>query len=393
MHKNISALGAGVTRGILAAQRLILPQTLVAQASGQTSRAMHYAHPAGAISNLKMIWANWCYDSSGAELATGNSITIKASVEYPAGVFRQVLFGGSASGTLANGGLIASDPASITIPAGAQFWVRTYMLPNADPNTNVPICTLPATATVLATTDGNANGTDSTMSGVIGQSSTVNCIRPTAIIGDVAAKGAKAFVLAGDSICFGEGDVSSTGSNASSGYLARALASKASYMKICRQGQGVHEALGGTTRLQALIAALNGSYTDVVFQYGVNDLRLRGNVSQLESEMLSYLSLYNGRKSVCTLTPRTDSTDSWATTGGQTQKAAPWALSDLNTYNNYVRGLPAGVSRCIEAADGAMSARDSGLWAAATPGKTLDGTHPTPVAAAAVSDSVAQNIF
>lgn len=393
MRRNVVTLNAGATRGILAAQRLILPQTLVSQPTGQTSRAMHYAHPAGAISNLKILWANWCYDSSGLELAIGNSITVKASVEYPAGVFKQVLFNGSVSGTLANGGLITSDPVSISIPAGAQFWVRTYLLPNSDPNNNIPICTLPATATVLSTTDGNVNSADYTMSGTISQSSTANCIRPTAIMGDVAAKGAKAFVLAGDSICFGEGDVSSTGSKGGSGYLARALASKGSYLKICRQGQGVHEALTGTTKLQALIAALNGTYTDVVYQYGVNDLRLRGNVSQLESETLSYLALYNGRKSVCTLTPRTDSTDSWVTTGGQTQKAAPWALSDLNTYNNYVRGLPAGIHRCIETADAVMSARDSGLWAAATPGQTTDGTHPTSASATAAASAVAVNLF
>jgi hypothetical protein len=387
-----SVNGANVSRQVVAAQRLLLPQTIVSQPTGQTSRAMHYAHPAGAISSLRILWANWCYNSSGAELATGNDVTVKASVEYPSGTFTQVLFGGSASGNMANGGMLTSDAVNITIPAGAQFWVRTYLLPVASPN-NIPICTLPATATVLSTTDGNTNGSDATMSGTIAQSSTANCIRPTVIFGDVAARNAKAYVLAGDSICWGEGDVSTVDAKGGSGYLARALASKASYVKICRQGQGLREVFAGTTRLQALLLALRGSYTDMVCQYGVNDLRLRGNVSELQTDMQAYLALYVGVKTVCTLPPRTSSTDSWVTTGNQTQQTAPWSLTNLTSYNDWVRGLPTGVMRVADAADAVMSARNSGLWAAATPGLTTDGTHPTSVAAVTAAAYVAASLY
>ena len=49
-----------------------------------------------------------------------------ASIEYPAGTFTQVKFGGSATGTVPSGGILTSDSVSVTIPKGATFYVRRY---------------------------------------------------------------------------------------------------------------------------------------------------------------------------------------------------------------------------------------------------------------------------
>ena len=353
---------------------------------------MHYSHPAGAISNLKLIWVNWYYDpGTFAEVNVGNTVTVTASIEYPLGVFTQVTFtNGSTSGVMADGGLISSDITKVVIPAGTQFWVRTCFTTSSG---NIPICVLPATCSTLGTSEGNSAAGDLTMSGTIGTTSTANTLRPIAIIGNVAAKNAKAYILAGDSIVFGEGDITTVDAKGGSAYLARALANKGGYTKICKQGQGVHEALSITTRLQVLLTSLRGSYTDVVCEYGVNDLRIRGDATQLKSELLSYLGFYVGRKNICTLTPRTDSSDSWVTTGNQTQKVSPWSLTNLNDVNDWMRSLPKGIDAVVDAADAVMSARDSGVWAAITPGKTTDGTHPTSAAASAACDYVAPNLF
>ncbi len=379
-----------ITREILAAQRSMISNGVVTN-TALTSRAMHYSHPAGAISNLQFIWAQWYYSTSSlVETAVGNSSTITASIEYPAGTFTQITFGGQASAVIADGGLLTSDNITISIPAGTQFWVRTCHKSNG--SHNIPVTTLPAACNVLNTNEGNSTAGDLTMSGTISTTSTVNTVRPVAILGDVGANNARSYILTGDSICWAQGDVTNVDAHGGSGYLARALISQGSYTKLSCGGQGVHEALSATTKLSALLSNLSGNYSDMVCEYGVNDLRLRGDTAQLETDLASYWALYGGRISQCTLTPRTTSTDGWTTTGNQTVQTAPWTLAKLNTINDWVRTTPAGVANYVETADAAMSARDSGLWAAHNPGWVLDGTHPTSIAAAAIGAAVAANL-
>lgn len=89
----------------------------------------------------------YCYNNSGAIVtkfianfagwyATGtnesngyNTVTITASIEYPAGTFTQILFGGSPSYSLLATETKSADEVtpSVPIPAGAQFWIRTYV--------------------------------------------------------------------------------------------------------------------------------------------------------------------------------------------------------------------------------------------------------------------------
>ena len=379
-----------VTSQIIAANRTMLPQTFTSAASGQTSRSMHYSHPKGDISNLKLVWANWAYDASGIEQANSNAVTIAASVEYPAGVFTQILFSASATATLAAGGVITCDAVDVTIPADTQFWIRTYMLPIS--GSNIPAIGLPASAVALSTTDGNTAASNATMSGTIAATSTVNYIAPTAIIGDVATAGAKGYIIAGDSIMFGEGDITNVDARGSSGYMARALTGAATYTKICRQGQPVSGAVSVTTRLSSLLSAIGGSYTNVLNAYGVNDLRLVGNAATLKTDMETYIALYdNVTTEIATLTPRTTSVNNWTTVGGQTVQVAPWSAAALTTYNGYVRTGLTGADGYIDTADAVMSARDSSLWAA-PPAQTSDGTHMNSAACAWTASIIASEI-
>ena len=76
-----------------------------------------------------------------------------------------------------------------------------------------------------------------------------------------------------------------------------------------------------------------------------------------------------------TITPRSTSTDSFATTVNQT----PLNAAVLTEVNDYIRTLPSPLAGVIEASDAASSARNSGLWkvTGAAQYATSDGLHPS----------------
>jgi hypothetical protein len=81
------------------------------------------------ISALKLLFMQ-VYGAG--EVAAGASSTTTASVEYPAGTFTQVKFnGGSTSAVIASGAVQLSDFASVSIPKGAQFWIRRFQTTTA----------------------------------------------------------------------------------------------------------------------------------------------------------------------------------------------------------------------------------------------------------------------
>lgn len=387
MRRLLTLYRQGSTNNIIAAQRGSISNGVTGAIAIQTSRNQYFAHPKGAISNLKLVYAQWYYDiGSFVETTVGNSSTITASVEYPAGTFTQVTFSGSPSASIADGGLLTSDIANVTIPAGAEFWVRTCHVP--DGTQKIPYTNLPQTANTLGVHIGTTSSGDLTMSGTIANAAIQNVSGPVAIVGTVAAPNARAYIVAGDSIAWGQGDVSSADAKGGSGYVARALVNKGAYTKLTCQGQYLAKTLSPRTKLTALIAALQGTYTDLACEFGINDLTLTSGMSTIQSNLQTYWGLYSGRISQCTISPKTTSTDGWITTVNQTTSTSNFFTSDrLNTLNAWIRGLPAGLSNVIEAADAFMSARDSDLWLANNPGLTLDGVHPTSLGAITVGTS------
>src|SRR4051812_41133188 len=50
------------------------------------------------ISSIKLAWTNWIADGSMVNIA-GNVLSVAASIEYPAGTFTQIKFGGASTGS------------------------------------------------------------------------------------------------------------------------------------------------------------------------------------------------------------------------------------------------------------------------------------------------------
>jgi lysophospholipase L1-like esterase len=313
---------------------------------------------------------------------------MKRFIEYPAGTFTQVTWSGATSVTVLSSALV-SDPVSITIPKGSKFWVRTVWLAGT-----MPVSQLSASATVLGLDDGNAAG-DLGNSGTVTPGSTF-ALGPAAIMGTVGVSNARGFLLVGDSICFGSsaigggvGDLTSTGSGGSSGYMGRALDAVAPYVKLAYPGIKATDLVtllgggGGVNRVTTFMHALG--YTNYWMQFGVNDLGSGGRTAaQLLADSATIAGYANAGAVIdqSTLTAQSSSTDAWATTGNQT---APTQIAIKNTFDDAVRAIPAYLTGKVnDAADASMTGRNTEIWPA-PPAPTADGTHPNSTGAASIA--------
>jgi hypothetical protein len=370
-------LGAGgapiiiPTVNTLVANRLQYNTATQSVTNPATYLRQHHAHPSGNISNIKTIDVNR-YLSGVAAGTAGAVHTIKRTIEYPQGTFTPVLWSGSSTISIGSGATVTSDViAGLSIPAGAKFWERTVILTTA----TIPCMELPAGANVTAVDDGSASG-DLYNSGTISPGS-INTIGSNMIIGTVNAANARAFVLLGDSITLGTGDITNSGSKGAAGYPARLLDQGGwPYFKFCKGGQGIVDAVTLSATINVNLGLFN--YTDLISQHGINDLSLNSRTkAQIEADLQTIFALstiVGKRIYKTTITPRSTSTDSWATTANQTP-TVDGNMADLTGLNTDIRAGLANVTAVLDAADASMSARDSNIHIAPPTG-TADGTHP-----------------
>ncbi|MBX5143224.1 hypothetical protein HJB79_31440, partial [Rhizobium lentis] len=211
-----SSSTVGETSGIVA-NRLQAPTAVGTIQANATSRRVHYAHPQAAITDLQCVDTAW-YIADGTLVPTnGDSRSIKRYIEYPDGVFHQVLWSGLATKTISTGS-VKSDVviSSVTgqpliIPAGTKFAERTVNLTASV--TNFPLIEMPANNSTLGLEDGNTASTDLGNSGTISADASLYTFGSTCIVGKIG-KGqtgptAKSYVVVGDSIIFGQGDITS----------------------------------------------------------------------------------------------------------------------------------------------------------------------------------------
>ena len=369
-----------LTRGIIGS-RFQVPTATASIPINYTSRRIHYASPDGDVSNFRTIDTHFSYVAN--TISPSDTRTIKRYIEYPVNVFTQVTWNGQPTVTI-NGSLAISDPINLTIPAGAAFWERTV---NVNAVVSNFVCIqLPASSQTLGVPDGNA-ASDLGNSGTIGATSVTTTFGAAAMIGDIASATARSFVITGDSIAFGEGDITTAGAKYGSGWIARALDVYGyPYVKITKPGQMIQEFVSTPTMLIDFINAL--SFSDLIAEHGVNDLRLSRTQGQILGDQQTVYGWCAGKKiTQTTITPRSSTTDAYATTVNQAAKT-DGNMAALNPLNAAIRAKPANVTNVLEAADFAMSARDSGIWTA-PPAATVDGTHPNSVKAASMATQAA----
>lgn len=389
---------AGSTTGIVVANRLQNPAAIGGSIPNlQTFQRAHWSHSAGAISNLKLTNLYWSTSTGGMTPTnpTGNPTnTWKQWIEYPVGVFTPVLFGGADTCVMSSSAKqVTSDAVNITIPANTEFWVHTM---NAGAAAVMCVIQLPATAATLGVRDCSYAAASATApahqaAGSAGSS----FIGPACITGDVAASGAQAVLLGGDSLVFGQGDITSAGSRGSSGFMPRRLdVIGASYIKLCSSGSTADQAAtqfnSGNADHIAFLNVIRPATTRAVCEWGINDVQQGRTQAQLQaSHTIIHTVFGNGGRPVSqtTLTPRASSTDSYATVANQAQRTdgnmANWAA-----INTGIRGL-SGVG-VIEVANVVCDTPGGLVFACpvgATPPST-DGTHLTSSMAAYAAENI-----
>lgn len=348
----------------LVASRCAVPDARAA--SGSTpfmSRKGHFAR--SRLRNPALVFANW-YNAGAAETGSGSAQTIKASIEYPAGTFTVVTFGGSATGNMATGDTLVSDQVAVDIPAGAQFWSR---------------CFVTSAAAIVYETSGsypgdgfeNSGATDKTTSGTVTQGSTAG-YGPVAII-DYTTRASVAII--GDSKTRLVTGIGNTWAG-EFGEIAPSLGRTIACMNLGRSGEAATGFITAHTKRVALAAYCS----HVVCNYGINDLTIGGSSASVQASLTTIRGYFTQPFFQGTIAPVSTSTDSWVTTANQTTVASNANRVAVNTWLR-AGNLGDGI---FDIAGVVESSLNSGIWAA---GYTSDGTHENLIGLYAIANGAA----
>jgi lysophospholipase L1-like esterase len=310
------------------------------------------------VAALAIVLPNW-YVAGQTETNAG-SATWTAAIEYPAGTFTRVTFGGAASVTSSSGGNIVSDLMPVTIPKGATFWVRLFQ--------NAPGKVVYST---FYAGDGTAQftspATDWTMGGAV--TTAVSRDAPmTAPIAIIGMSSDPAIGIYGDSISVGRGDTADAGVPLQ-GHLGRAFGAAYAAGHVGISGDRMSLFLGSKAKRMSLASY----FTHFAVNMGINDITSGGSASSIAADTDAIVGLFPGPVALCTLSPVSTSTDTWNTVASQTTVASNAVRVSENTRRlGGVSGVKVvyDVNPSVES----VASPESGLWRASA--YTADGTHP-----------------
>ncbi len=310
------------------------------------------------VTKAILYFPNW-YCSATNEVAGYNPITITASIEYPAGTFQQVTFNsGSSSATLAVDALQASDEITLNaaIPAGAQYWIRTYV--------SVSAANKWVQGYLIYTGIGEladfATGVDKTMSGTIVNATPATARRGYGPIGMKATGFSgtpvkRAFCSVGDSMLAYAGD-GINDSIGSTGWNGRALSGKFPHANFAISGQAASNNLPANfTRRQAALTVIG--VTDILCNWANNDI---GGLDSAATIIGNITNIVNNFKSlgfrVHYATPLPRVTGTYLTVAGQTIHVGnggylPEGNNRFTQVSDWIRSNAIGFAGVVELSD------------------------------------------
>lgn len=370
----------------------------------------------GSVADVGIDICQWNQTTNnGADVVPGNAVIVRAAIEY-SGATYPLFFDGVREITVDAGATRRSDPLPIVLPAGATFYIRIWM------NT--------ANTGELYTTGGSLNG-DVTI-GLTGSFANGNSVDATGALGTLSPTasfpllgavwgrqlGARrpTFVVMGDSITAGRDDAFAGGTDTtgrrSTGWMTRAADGDFSVINLAMSGGAVLYFKQWEYRKKS--STYLSMATHAVVAHGVNDYATDPSAVNLQASLATlWLELANRGLQViaCTITPKTTSTDSWATTGNQTKHANEatrvtvndWlrdgAALDPTTFAPVATGTSGALTIGNNAhpvvalndnADAVETARNSGIWKVngTSLWYTTDGTHPAAAGHLAMATSM-----
>lgn len=345
--------------------------------TGQKQLMMRSYHVAtDSITSLKLAFQNFRLNG-GEEIGSGNAMDVIASIEYPtsSGSYVDVTFGGGATGTVPavpttgsdtdnSVGVLFSDSATITIPAGAGFYVYHMQTVTAGGIVYNAISTTEHGTGVFDTTNVERCATQNATTWTVtdlksaafrggtapGNSTTIRAC-PMAIIGSTTKKTA---MLIGDSITFGTSDRKRV--DYRHGIFARSFPENTLAFVNC----GVGGAQAANWMAKAIGRSKLFPYVrNVCIALGVNDTSASAatiltNVTAITTDahpVTGEVFHADTKFFLATITPRCTTTDGCTTLANQTATSST-GQKDFNT--NIIAAVPSGF-------DGVFNTRNV-LW-------------------------------
>lgn len=335
-----------------------------------------------------------------------NAIDVNCSIELGDGTILPLYFAGNRTPKIEIGQFLISDPHGWVPEAGEVFWTRTWVR-GAGGAGSYPIGMRLRGASY---SEGSGAG-DLTLSGAI-TNGTGSGYAPVAIIAQKRDPELVSVGLIGDSIMRGHDDQTDEAvDDDSRGFAVRSLGDTHGVVRTARGGVRVAERMAAGRKLfPEFIAVAPCDY--VLCNHGITDLRNGRTLAQLQADLIALWTRGRFAGSTVyqtTITPTTNSTDSWASLGSQSLYldgvSGRGTEADRLAVNAWLRaGAPIvdGAAVAVGTAgailvgerthplshvfDTAVVVEEAGKWIV---GMTLDGLHPTPaghIAMAAVLD-------
>ena len=203
---------------------------------------------------------------------------------------------------------------------------------------------------------------------------------PCAIIG-IPAQPMPAYGVVGASIEHGAGETGRGDGSSTGGYIRRAMfADKRPYIGMMKAGESARSFVANSTKRRALFPYA----THMLCGHGGNDYSYGltlANTQTRWAQIWQWAKEAGSHVSQINLSPKTDSSNSWATVAGQTPRAGfgpggawkdageNWIISQVNSNPNLDRFIDLGSSQEDSTA--------ANIWRVDLGQPTTDGTHPT----------------
>lgn len=325
------------------------------------------------VSSVKLVCSNWyLLVSSGvvSEATSGGTMTVTASVSKDRVTWTPVTWGGSASASIADGEDAASDAVSIALSDGDDFWVRMWRSVSGG---FIVYCENMENTSNFDITRVGTSVTDCTD----GTSFTNNALGftggPTAILGLTTKPGV---LLIGDSVAYGTGGNYDTSTTGDVGKFAPSIGASYGYIMGARATDSAADFVAGATKRIALQAYAS----HVVSDFGRNDLDDGRTAAQIKADITSIAGAFTIPVWWDTITPKSTSTDSWATTVNQTTVANNSVRIEVNSW---LRAGQSFLGGCFDSCPGVENdaVNADGKYKASY---TADGIHPNATGYAAI---------
>ncbi len=381
--------GSGAATGTLRqiATKCGCPSAFNPGSTQQISRSSHMA-TSDINGVLELVFPNFRL-APGVETPQGAVASITAAIEKMDGTVTQILFSGAPLGSIPNGGVVVGNTAAaLKLVKGEKFFVRTWYSCAAGILYGAQACN------TISATDGDAAVTtaaseesfnygasipDTTMTAGYFASAGNFMYRPLVI---AAVSSRPAVLIYGDSKSIGQGDLPES-MMAGIGEIARSLANSTAYSIFGIGSETLQNLTSGASAATALTvrSTLHKYFTHVVCQLGTNDIHAQARTA---AQFLGDMATFCGKFTIpvwwCTISPRSTSTDSWATVGNQTahvNNAVRVAVNDAIRQSAVVSSAQGArkIAGFFEMADALESARNSGLFKADGGAWTGDGIH------------------